>query len=160
MKIVIILTAVLLVLGGGGIAVMKAMELGPFAPADGSPVAATPQQTPTLEPPRFVNVDPIVVPVFAGDDVAAQIQITVKLETIGSENEEKLNRLLPRLSSAFYKDLYAFVPRLLREEDRINVFVLRKRMQLIADQVAGPGLVDGVLIQSVTDSRVAADANG
>ena len=63
------------------------------------------------------------------------------------------------MSNAFYKDLYAFIPRLLREDDRINVLILRKRMQLIADKVAGPGIVDGILIQSVTDSRTKPENN-
>lgn len=149
MKIVIIGVAALIVLLGGGFAAMKALKLGPFAPAEAAPHAAPVK----LEPPRFVTVDPFVVPVFVGNQVAAQIQVTVKLEAIGAENEHKIMKILPRLSNELYKDLYAFVPRLLREDDRLNVLVLRKRMQMVADKVAGPGIVDGVLIQSVTDTR-------
>lgn len=156
MKIVIAAVALLLIVAGGGLAAMRALELGPFASAEAG-AEAPPQPMANLEPPRFINVDPIVVPVFIGDEVGAQIQVTVKLETVGAANEEKIVALLPRLSNAFYKDLYAFIPRLLREDDRLNVFVLRKRMQLIADKVAGPGLIDGVLIQSVTDSRTTGD---
>ncbi len=151
MKIVIIGIAALIVLLGGGSAALKALKLGPFAP----PAEAGMVQAPTirLEPTRFVTVDPFVIPVFVGNQVAAQIQVTVKLEAIGADNEQKIAKLLPRLSNELYKDLYAFVPRLLREDDRLNVVVLRKRMQMVADRVAGPGIVDGVLIQSVTDTR-------
>ena len=151
MKIVIVVVGLLLVILGGGVAAMRALEIGPFA--TGAVDTEAVAEAPRLEPPRFINVEPIVVPVFIGDAVGAQIQVTVKLEAVGAENESKINKLLPRLNDAFYKDLYAFIPRLLREDDRLNVFVLRKRMQLIADKVAGPGIIDGVLIQSVTDSR-------
>ena len=158
MKIVILGVAVLLVLIGGAIAVMKALNMGPFADPAAMDGAAVPAAAPRLEPPRFVDVPPLVIPVFSGGDVAAQIQINVKLETVGTDNERQINRLLPRLNDAFLRDLYAFIPRLLRESDRLNVFVLKKRMQLIADKVAGPGVIESVLIQSVTDARKPSDA--
>ncbi len=151
MKFVIIGIAALVVLLGGGFAALKALKIGPFAPEHVVDEHAAPPVK--LEPPRFVTVDPFVVPVFVGNQVAAQIQVTVKLEAVGAENEQKIMKLLPRLSNALYKDLYAFIPRLLREDDRLNVLVLRKRMQMVADKVAGPGIIDGVLIQSVTDTR-------
>jgi hypothetical protein len=149
MKIVIIGVAALVVLLGGGFAALKALKIGPFAP----PVSEATASAPKLEPPRFITVDPLVIPVFVGDQVAAQIQVTVKLETVGADNEQKIMRLLPKLTNLLYQDLYAFVPRLLREDDRLNVTVLRKRMQMVADKVAGPGIIDSVLIQSVTDTR-------
>jgi len=151
MKIVIIGVAALVVILGATFAALKALKIGPFAEA----TAEVAEQAPAikLEPPRFISIDPIVIPVFLGNQVAAQIQVTVKLETTGAENEQKLMKLLPQLSNRFYQDLYAFVPRLLREDDRLNVTVLRKRMQMVADKVAGPGIIDGVLIQSVTDTR-------
>ena len=130
---------------------MKALKIGPFAEATVEVVDQAPAIK--LEPPRFVSIDPLVIPVFIGNQVAAQIQVTVKLETTGAENEQKVMKLLPQLSNRLYQDLYAFVPRLLREDDRLNVTVLRKRMQMVADKVAGPGIIDGVLIQSVTDTR-------
>ena len=158
MKIVILATTVLLVLLGGGVAAMMALKVGPFADQVAMEGAAVPAAAPKLEPPRFVDVAPLVIPVFSGSDLAAQIQINVKLEIVGSDNERKINRLLPKLNDAFLRDLYAFIPRLLRESDRLNVFVLKKRMQLIADKVAGPGVIESVLIQSVTDARKPSDA--
>ena len=153
MKLIIIGVAALVVLLGGGFAALKALKIGPFAP----PASAATAAAPKLEPPRFITVDPLVIPVFNGDQVAAQIQVTVKLETVGADNEQKLMKLLPKLSNMLYQDLYAFIPRLLREDDRLNVAVLRKRMQMVADKVAGPGVVDSVLIQSVTDTRQKAE---
>jgi len=60
--------------------------------------------------------------------------------------------MMPRLSDACLRDLYAFIPRLLRKAEHIDVFVIKARMQLVSDRVAGPGVVDGVLVQSVVDS--------
>ena len=137
---------------------MFGLKLGPFASGNTEEADAA-TSVPIMEPPRFINVDPFVVPVFIGDTIGAQIQVTIQIEAFGEEHEQTIKKLLPRLSNAFYKDLYAFIPRLLREADRINVLILRKRLQLIAEKVAGPGIADGILIQSVTDSRIKPENN-
>ena len=99
----------------------------------------------------------MIIPIFNDQKVARTIQITVKLETIGSKNEARINKILPRLNDAYIRDLYAFVPRLLMKEERIDVFAIKGRMQLVSDKVVGPGVVEGVLVQSAVDtSRPAA----
>jgi flagellar FliL protein len=84
--------------------------------------------------------------------VATTIQILVKLETSGGENESKLVRMMPRLSDAFLRDLFGALPRMLRNDEQLNVVVIKRRLQRVADKIVGPGLVDNVLVQSVTDS--------
>ena len=153
MKKLVIIIAILMMVIGGTVSVMKAMDLGPFAPAAvaGGEGRAAPRQAQD-EPPRFVDVEPLNIPVFHGDRVAATIQIQLKLEAIGEENEEEIIRLLPRITDAFLRDMHAFIPRLLRKEQRIKVPIIKKRLQIISERLVGPDLIHNILVQSVSDT--------
>ena len=66
------------------------MQLGPFAPADDEQVAATAPKANAPEPPRFIDLDPLIVPVFHGNEIVTTIQISVKLEAVGIVNDYAL----------------------------------------------------------------------
>ncbi len=157
MKKLVIIVGVLMMIIGGAVSVMKTMELGPFAAADvaeGEELAEgkrAPKQRQD-EPPRFIDMEPFNIPVFHGDRVAATVQIQLKLEAIGEENEKEVIRLLPRISDAFLRDMHAFIPRLLKKEQRIKVPILKKRLQIISERLVGPNLIHNILVQSVSDS--------
>jgi len=141
-----IIVAVILILIGGTVSVLKWMEIGPFESAEGEV-----KEAPPPEPPQFVEMELLVIPVFDADRVAATFQIQFKLETVGNENVEKITKLLPRLNDAFLRDLYVFIPRLLRKQQTINVAVIKQRLQFIADSITGKGVVSNILIQSLSD---------
>lgn len=148
MKKFVIIFAVLLMIAGAAVSIMKTMELGPFAPEgeNGEEGSADSEDAPKkakLEPPRFVDMEPLVIPFIQGTKVSTTIQITLKLEAMGAENEAKIMKLLPRLSDAFLRDLYSYVPRLLSKRARVDVFVIKRRLQMVSDRVAGPGTIDG-----------------
>ncbi len=151
-RTIAIVVAVLLMISGGAIGVMKQVEWGPFAPGDDDAQNAAAESAKPPEPPRFIDMDPLVVPVFAGDVAVGTIQIHIKLETLGAENEEALNRLMPRISDAFLSDLYVFIPRLLRKTGNIDVIAIKQRLQRVALKTAGEGRVENVLVQSVTET--------
>ena len=147
MRMVMIIFALLLLIGGGALSVMKWLEIGPFAPEDTMAEKVVP-----VLPPRFLDMDPIIVPLIQDGGVAATVQISLKLETRGDENATAIKRAMPKLKNAFIQDMYTFLPRLLKDQERLDAYVLKKRFQLIADQVfQPPGTVSDVLIQSVTD---------
>jgi flagellar protein FliL len=149
-RTVAIAVAVILMIAGGAVGVMKQLEWGPFAPSNGDEAEVSESAEPA-EPPRFIDMDPLVVPVFAGDKVAGTIQIQLKLETMGAENEEHINLIMPRLNDAFLRELYSYIPRLLRKEGSVDVFMIKQRLQRVATKVAGAEVVDNVLVQSVTE---------
>ncbi|MEQ8804951.1 MAG: hypothetical protein RIE16_04190 [Rhodospirillales bacterium] len=60
--------------------------------------------------------------------------------------------MVPILKDAFFKDLHTFIPRMLKEQDQLNLAVLQQRLQLRADIVLGKSVVQSVLIQSVVDT--------
>ena len=96
-------------------------------------------------------MDPLAISIFQGNAVAAIVQIQVKLETNGDDNVIKIKRLMPVINDAFLSDLHSFLPRLLKAEERIDMLIIKQRLQLISDRVAGKGLIKNVLVQSVID---------
>jgi hypothetical protein len=146
-------------IAGAAVSVMKTLGLGPFATQQESEyeTASIDQEedgkAAPRRAPRFIDMEPINVPVFADDKVATSIQITLKLEVVGTENEARIKRNMTRLQDRFLRDLYAYVPRLLRNEERVSVFVIKRRLQLVSDKTLGPGTIAGVLVQSVIDNQ-------
>ena len=58
---------------------------------------------------------------------------------------------MPVLTDAYIRDLHSFLPRLLRSKERIDVLIIKQRLQFIGNKVAGKGLIDNVLVQSIID---------
>lgn len=146
MKKIGIIIAIIIIIAGGTVGVLKWLQIWPF-----SPNAVVVKEAPPPPPPIFVAMDPLLIPVFSGDKVAATFQIQFKLETTGKKNEDKITELLPRLNDIFLRDLYVFIPRLLRKNQNIDVPVIKRRLQLLADKLAGKGVINAILIQSLSD---------
>ncbi len=146
-KLVIAFLAIFLI-AGGTIGALKFLKMGPFSGKDDKAA----MKAKPIEPPRFIDVPPLNVPLFAEDKVAGTVLIQLKLEAMGAANEAKINHLLPRINDAFLRELHTFVPRLLRKTKRLDVFILKKRLQMVSDRVVGKGVVSNVLVQTVTNS--------
>lgn len=163
MKKMAIIVAVFMMIVGAAVSVMKTLELGPFAPSAEEKASATEGEeegggdqaaAPAASGPplRFVDVEPLNIPVFHEDRVATTIQITLKLEVVDSKNEALVKQMLPRLNDAFVRDMHAFIPRLLKQEERLNVVIIKKRLQIVAERLVGKELISNILVQSVTDT--------
>ena len=149
MKKIMGILAALFILAGGAVAALKWLGLGPFAEQD--QVAEKPK-APPKEQTIFVALEPIMVPLLQGNEVAATVQIQVKLETEGQDNAIFLKRRMPQISNAFVSDLHAFMPRMLKQTERIDVLILKQRLQVIGDRLFGKGYIKDVLVQSVIDT--------
>ena len=148
MKKLVIAVAIMLMLAGATISMLKWLGIGPFGdPAEVEATGTTPD-----EPLHFVTMDVLVIPIFQGEKVAATVQIQLKLEATNLENASEIARLLPRLNDAFLRDLYGFIPRHLRKEERLDVVLIKDRLQMVGDKVAGPGVIKSVLVQAVLEN--------
>ena len=96
-------------------------------------------------------MDTLVISIFQSNAVAATIQIQVKLKTNGDDNVIKIKYLMPVINDACLRNLHSFLPRLLKTKERLDVLIIKQRLQLITDKVAGKGLIKNVLVQSVID---------
>ncbi|MBT6094420.1 MAG: hypothetical protein HOH04_06025 [Rhodospirillaceae bacterium] len=148
MKKIMIILAALFILAGGAVAVLKWLGVGPFE--EQSEVQEAPEE-PEVQT-IFIDMDPIMVPLLQGNSVAALVQIQVKLETEGQDNAIFLKRRMPKISDAFVSDLHAFMPRMLKKHERIDVLILKQRLQVIGDRLFGKGYIKDVLVQSVIDT--------
>ena len=147
-KLLMIIGAVVLLLGGGGIFFMHSNKMGPFADA----VPEAPLPLGVEAPPRIVAMDVLQVPVITGDNVTAIIQIQLELQAKTAEAEGKLHTLLPRLNSAFLSDMHTFIPRLMKDQTRLEPTIVAQRLKLIGDRTIGEGVLSGVEVKQIADS--------
>ena len=98
-----------------------------------------------------ITMDPLAIPIFQGNSIAATIQIKLKLETNNEEKAERINKILPIISDAFISDLHGFLPRLLKEKKKVDYKIIKKRLQIIADKVVGKGVVTNVIAKSAIE---------
>ena len=150
MKKFLVIFASLLMIGGTLTGTMKFMELGPFAPEVVEVVKEVEEEE--VLKSIFIDMEPILIPIFKGNEAVAKIQIQIKLETKSTVKAIKIQRMMPRISDTFVQDLHGFMPRLLKERERIDVYILKQRLKLISDRKFGKGLIEDVLVQSVVDT--------
>ncbi len=148
MKKLLLIFGLLVMLGGGTVSSLKFLKVGPF---QGDEVVEEKQEEEVDDTTLFVDMEPLAIPIFQGNRVAATVQIQVKLETNGKDNVKKIKRIMPVITDAFVRDLHSFMPRLLKAEERIDVLIIKQRLQLIGNKVAGKGLIKNVLVQSAID---------
>lgn len=148
MKKIVMIFAVLVMLGGGTASILKWMQLGPFKELQ---KAEKPKRKKAVEAVISIDMDPLVTPIFQANKVAALVQIEYKLETQGDKKAERIKYLTPVLNDAFLKDLYSFIPRMLKAEERVDPEVIKQRLRLIADKVAGKGVVSNVVVGNIIE---------
>jgi len=151
MKKVLILLILLLVVAGGAVGAMFFMKLGPFEPSE--PVKKTQEEIELEqeETTASVPIKPFTIPMFQGERIAGSIQVQFELEVpIGQE--EVINSKMLRLEDAYLRDLYVFLPRLLRNKETLNIVALKRRLMRITEKIVGPDVVEDILIQSVADN--------
>jgi flagellar basal body-associated protein FliL len=151
MKKLILLFAMLFMLIGGTIGLLVFLEEGIFKPKKGEIRKIIKKEA--VDTTVFIDMEPLAIPIFQGNRVAATVQIQVKLEASNEDTAERIKRLMPVITDAFVRDLHSFMPRLLRAEERIDVLIIKQRLQLIGDRVAGKGTISNVLVQSIIDQR-------
>jgi len=147
MKKLIIIIALLVMLTGAAIAALKTLSLGPFK----DQVKAAKVKEIKADTAIFIDMEPLGIPIFRGNKVIATIQIQVKPETGNEDNSDRIKRRLPVSRDAVIRDLHSFMPRLLKAKERVDVLVVKQRLQYISDKVAGKGLIKNVLVQFVLD---------
>lgn len=147
MKKLMIIVIVLVILGAGTVSALQWMKIGPFAEKDSN--KAEPEVV--VEPPVFIDMEALSIPIFQGDKVITTIQIQLKLEVV-KEHQSEVNRILPRIHDTFLKDLYAYLPRLLKQGPRINLALLKSHLMQAVKKSSLDKMITNVLIQSIVDS--------
>ncbi|GAB6053644.1 hypothetical protein JCM17960_24640 [Magnetospira thiophila] len=146
MKILAIVLAALIVLAGGTFAVASWMgyDLLALIMGDEQP-APQEEQAPVMEP-KYVDLEPLMVPLIEGDRMVATVAVEIKFECMGDANEATLKRLAPKISDGFLRDLYGYLPRMLRKSKEVDLALLKDRLLLLAAKATG----DADLVKDLT----------
>lgn len=160
MKKLVILFAVILLLAGGTVSLLKFLAVGPFevsAEEQAAQQAADAEKDKTLslfeQRPRYIEMDPIHVPVFQNNDVAGTIMIHYKLEVLNVDHERTVAKAQRRLGDALIKDFSFYIPRTLRNNKTLDVTLIKYRIMMISDKLLGKDVVSDALIQAMTSTE-------
>jgi hypothetical protein len=149
-KKIVIIFSVILMLTGGTVSVLKWLQVGPFAVVSDEDLKAGEDALPDV-PPIAIAMDDLFISIIADDKVAATVMIKLNVEVIGTENEVKVTKLLPRLSDAYFKDLYVFIPRVIRAQKKLNAAILTERLMMVSEKVMGPNVISSVIIEDLSE---------
>lgn len=108
-----------------------------------------------IESLRFVEMDPIILPIIDGRGVTQVVTLVITLEAYGDENAKLAEKMIPRLKDAYLQDMYGVLSRkasmkggLVKTED------LKERLNKISNKVLGEDKINGVLLQVVSQRPV------
>ena len=153
-RILIFIVVGIILLAGGAIGVMQQMEIGPFVENEEEKAALLEKnkivEPESLVPPRYVNMNSLIIPVIQEDKVFGTIQLQLQIETT-EDREAKLKEILPKLRDLFLRDLHSYLPRLLRKKKTLDVSAIKHRLEFIGRRAYGKTLFDAVLIQSAIE---------
>lgn len=160
MKKLVIAIAIMIMLAGGTASILRYLEIGPFEKTQEEAAAAA-----AIDPakeqaksffdkrPRYIEMDPIQVPVFQDNGVAGTIMIHYKIEVLGLDNERLVAKSKRQLGDALIEDFAYYIPRTLRNNKTLDVTLIKYRIMMVADRLLGNGAVNDALIQAMTSTE-------
>lgn len=151
MKKAILFLVLLLVVAGGAVGALYFLKMGPFEEKEVVQKSADELELEKEATTTTVKIKPFTIPMFQGERIAGSIQVQFELE-IPIGKEEEIETKMLRLEDAYLRDLYVFMPRLLRNAETLDINKLKRRLMRITEKVVGPDLVEDILIQSVADN--------
>lgn len=151
----------LIMVAGGTVSALMTFEMGPFAKTeeelareaelrsgeDGELASFTGR-------PFYIEMDPLMIPVFQDNELVGTIQIIYKLQVHGHKNERNVFKLKTKLSDALFKDFTYYIPRTLRKNQNLDISLIKYRVLMVSDRIIGKGVVSDALIQGL--SQIAA----
>jgi hypothetical protein len=97
--------------------------------------------------PVYLELEPFIVPVIRNNQVESHLAWQFTLEVADSHGAGKVKAEMPRLTHAFLGSLYLLAQRPDMADATSDINRLKARLTLVANNVLGPGIVTGVLVQ-------------
>ena len=148
-KLIIGIVAIL-VLAGGTTATMKFLTIGPFAEG---PTQDNKDAKKKKRIPIFIDMEPLIFSLIEDNKISKPLQIQITLETDGQENAKFLEQRLTKLKAEFFRDLYSFIPRLLKKKNRLDIPILRERLKVVGGRLVGKNYIEGVQVQIQSNKK-------
>ncbi|QJE72675.1 hypothetical protein HHL28_05790 [Aerophototrophica crusticola] len=144
-KIILLLLALLVLVGAGGGAYFFL-----FNKPEGEHAEEQAPKKPS-GPPSYVTVGPMIVPVVGPTRVEQNVMIVLSLEVENDSKREQVSAQRPRLIDAYVQALYGGIEQGQVVDGQIlNIPHVKQKLVEATEKVLGPGMVQDVLIQSVS----------
>ena len=143
MKLAIVVIVLLAAVGGAG-----AWWYMGQAPSSADPVVAT-----EADPPQFVKVDPIVIPLIRQGEVTKFVTVVVTLEMTLDDAAIRVEGIKRRLVDALFTELHSLFSMRMVQEKGADTQIIKDRVLVVANRVLGEGSVRSVLIQGIAQQR-------
>lgn len=150
-RLIFIVIAFLIMVGGviGGLYFWGIDPLAKFNALVGNAPADPKAPAKVAQAPAYVDFGLLIVPVVQDREVRKQAELILRLE-VPFEKKELVAQNLPRLQNAYLQDMMSFLPIHLRDGDRLDQAVIRRRLTLLSEKVLAAGLVKDVLIEQAS----------
>lgn len=138
-----------------------ALALGLFA-SSFSPVSAFAQPLEATSVPKILSYDaerdvryfqlqPFNVPVIRNGKLVQMVSVAVIVEVRGLINQGVMMDQRQRLRDAFLRDIHG-VASIQRPDGRVmDSHVLKTRLMMVSERILGPGIIDDVLVNGISD---------
>lgn len=149
-RLIVIVVAFLIMVGGliGGLYFWGFDPLAKFNQLVGN-APADPKAPVKAIQPSYVDFGLLIVPVVQDREVKKQAELILRLE-VPADKKDAVAQNLPRLQNAYLQDMMSFLPVHLRDGDRLDQSVVRRRLTLLSEKVLAPGWVKDVVIEQAS----------
>jgi len=149
-KAVIVLVLGIALLGGAGYGGWMLYNIY-LIPQEG---AEKKEEPPPKVPTSFVRITPLVVPVIGHKKVEQFVTIVVTMEVV-AEKAPMVQAHQPKMVDAFLSTLYGAVDdKSVMTGNLVNIPAVKEKLTEAAAKVVGPGVVQSVLVQVVTQRNL------
>lgn len=157
MRKILMVVAALGVLGGGGAGAYFMLLKKPAEAAlpnqekvDEHAKAEEKKHGEEAPAPKFVKLDPLVVPVMDDEGVSQTISMLITFEVVDEEGMKKVEDQKPRIKDAMITNLYGLMNHpAVMDKGVLKVGYVKKRLNDISQKVMGEGVIKDVLLQMV-----------
>ena len=104
---------------------------------------------------RFVELDPLVLPIVDNNGVSQTVNMVVALEVKSEGDVSKIELYKPKLVDAYLQDLYGVLnEHAALKGGVIQLGIVKKRLLAISNEILGEDVVQAVLLQVVSQRRL------
>ena len=104
---------------------------------------------------HYVHMMPMVLPVIGDNGPEQLVTLMITLEIDNPDNAKLIKDRMPRLTDAYMQKLYgALDRRMVTRGSLLDVELVKKQLDAPTIAVLGPGIVTGILVQSIAQRRL------
>jgi flagellar protein FliL len=101
--------------------------------------------------PTYIKLDPIIMPVMTSKGPQQLITMLIALQVKDLATSDKVREKLPKVTDAMIRSLYGQIDESKMHGGQIvDLDFVKTRITKAADSIMGPGVIDDVLIQAVS----------